>query len=112
MGVPENTPIRRQPRKLLLRPTLDQLLASEREMNRAGSEFLKADVATALTFADTALSTNDPVKKSRNRKSARKAYDTVVRIAKKIALTDQDAKHLEQGLKRLRANLMQLGESF
>jgi hypothetical protein len=108
----EKTPSLRQPRKLLLRPTLDRLLASEREMNRAGCDFLKVDVATALTLAQTALSTDDPVKKRRNRKSARKAYDTVIRIAKKIALTDQDAKYLEKGLKRLRAELTQLGENL
>lgn len=108
----EKTPSLRQPRKLLLRPALDRLLASEREMNRAGCDFLKVDVATALLFAQTALSTDDPVKKRRNRKSARKAYDTVIRIAKKIVLTDQDAKYLEKGLKQLRAELTQLGENL
>lgn len=108
----EKTASHRQPRKLLLRPTLDSLLASAREMNRAGADFLKVDVSTALTFTQTALSTDDPVKKRRNRKSARKAYDTVVRMAKKIALTDQDAKDLEKGLKRLRADLTQLGEDL
>ncbi|HEX6824431.1 MAG TPA: hypothetical protein VF123_20390 [Candidatus Sulfotelmatobacter sp.] len=94
------------------KPTLADLQRVEKQFNRAGADFLKVDVATAMTFAETALGTDDPVKKQRNRKSARKAYDTVLRMAKKIALRDADAKELKAGLLELNAKLRRLGETF
>ena len=102
----------RDSRKPVLKTTVDKQLTLEKQFNRAGTQFLKVDVATALTFAETALGTQDAAKKRRNRKSARKAYDTVVRMAKKVTLSDQDSKELERGLHRLRANLRRLGETF
>lgn len=57
-----------------------------------------------------ALSAENVVKRERNRKAARQAYDTVVRLAKKIELTDAEASELNRGLKRLRAELAELGE--
>lgn len=83
-----------------------------KEFNRAGTDFLKVDVATALTFAHNALTADDPFKKARNQKSARKAYDTVLRMSQKISLTDEDANELKAGLQQLKANLAKLGEVF
>lgn len=86
------------------------LANTQQQFNRTGTEFLKVDVATALTFAATALNTDDPEKKRRNQRSARKAYDTVLRMTQKVTLTPQDAKELSKSLHLLRANLMRLGE--
>ena len=92
--------------------TQQELLASKRQLNETGTEFLKVDVATGMTFAQTALSSHDPEKKRRNQKSARKAYDTVVRMLQKITPNDADAQQLDEGLQRLKADLVELGEVF
>ena len=82
------------------------------EFNRTGTEFLKVDVATGLTFAKAALDSHDPEKKRRNQRSARKAYDTIVRMLKKITPTDADARQLDASLHQLKNELIQLGEIF
>jgi phage shock protein A len=112
MSVLQRTPRSRKRRNPVLNPTVAKIRASEQELNRTGTEFLKIDVATAQTFAKIALDTEDPAKKRRNQKSARKAYDTILRLAKKITLSDQDVSKLEQELRRLKADLIQLGEAF
>jgi phage shock protein A len=91
-------------------PTVVDFARTEKEFNRAGTEFLKTDVATAITFSEAALNTDDPAKRIRNQKFARKAYDTILRLAQKITLQEEDAKQLSQGLEELKANLMRLGE--
>jgi hypothetical protein len=109
--VPEKRrPIEKSP-LTVPKPTIEELQRAETKFNRAGTEFLKVDVATALTFADTALSTDDPDKRQRNRKSARKAYDTVLRMAQKVTLREHDAQELKDGLQKLNAKLRQLGEA-
>lgn len=85
---------------------------SLREFNRTGTEFLKVDVATGLTLAKAALTTGSAEKRERNQKSARKAYDTIVRILNKITPTEADAKELNDSLDELKANLVKLGETF
>ena len=94
------------------KPTREELLSSKRQLNEVGTEFLKVDVATGRTFVEAALSSDDPEKKRRNQKSARKAYDTVVRMLKKITPNDADAQELNAGLQRLKADLVELGEVF
>ena len=102
----------RNPPLTVAKPTAADVARLEQQFNRTGTDFLKIDVATGLTFAQTALSTDDLTKKQRNRRSARKAYDTVLRMAKKVTLQEQDAKELEYGLSKLKADLIQLGEQF
>jgi hypothetical protein len=94
------------------RPTLDEWLAVFSCLDRAGAEFLKVDVETALTFSQTALEAIDGEKRERNRRSARKAYDTVVRLRAKIDLSDAESKDLDFHLQRLKSELIQLGETF
>ena len=112
MRVPGKNPSTAIARHLVAKPTVDELLTSKRQVNRAGIDFLKVDVATALILAEAALRADDPGKKQRNQKSARKAYDTIVGTAQKLTLSDGDAKELKRGLRRLRVTLMQLGEMF
>ena len=94
------------------RPTFDELLAGREEANRVNTNFLKVDADTALTFTDIALSTEDPVKKRRNVRSARKAYDTVMRLIEKVDLSDSDGRILGAKLLTLKARLEALGEIF
>ena len=94
------------------KPTLDELLANQQEFNHVSTNFLKLDMATALTFAKNAAETNDPVKKRRNQLAARRAYDTVQRLSTKVDLTRDDAEVLSSGLKRLKSELQTLGETF
>jgi type IV secretory pathway TrbF-like protein len=112
MRVPAKRNLRKASAYAAPKPTIDALLASEKQFNQAGTQFLKVDVATALTFANTALQADDPEKKRRNRASARKAYDTVVRMMKKLKLSASDAEEIQQGLQRLKSELVTLGEVF
>jgi len=91
---------------------MDELLNSAARLNRASADFLKADVATALTFSGIALESEDPLKRDRNRRAARKAYDTVVRLMERVTLTDGDVKILARNLQRLKSELDRLGEAF
>ena len=94
------------------KPTLDELLSQGRELNHVSVDFLKIDVTTALTFAGIAQQTDDAVKKSRNQRAARKAYDTVLHLAEKVNLSPDDAEILAGNLARLKSELQALGETF
>lgn len=112
MRMPDKIPRQPSTRLQVPKPTLEDWLVSAREFNRAGTEFLKVDVATGLMLAKAALSSRDAEKKQRNQKSARKAYDTIVRMLTKVTPTDADAQQLNDGLHQLKADLVQLGEIF
>jgi hypothetical protein len=94
------------------RPTVDELLATAGQFKKASSDFLKLDVATGLTFSKLALETDNPEKKQRNLRSARRAYDMVIRLLDRIPLSEEDAECLSQELAYLKANLERLGEVF
>lgn len=91
---------------------MGELLENRQEFNHVSTDFLKLDVATALTYTKTALETEDAAKKSRNQRAARRAYDTVQRLAKKVDLSRDDAEVLSSGLERLKSELQTLGETF
>jgi hypothetical protein len=92
------------------KPTVNDLLTSKSRANRASIEFLKVDLQTALTFAALASNTKDPAKKARNQRAARKAYDTILRLIDRVALTEDEASFFQQNLFRLKRELMDLGE--
>jgi hypothetical protein len=85
---------------------------SKRAVHRVGTDFLKVDLETALTFVQVALTTEDLATRERNRKSARGAYDTVLRFTKKLRLSESDVTELKRDLRRLKADLLRLGETF
>lgn len=93
-----------------VKPTFDELLANGSRLNRASADFLKLDVQTALTFTGIALQTDDSVEKRRNQRSARKAYDSVLQLAKRVQLTDEEVQILSRNLDRLKSELRTLGE--
>jgi septal ring factor EnvC (AmiA/AmiB activator) len=95
------------------KPTFDELVASRNELNRTGADFLKTDMATALMFSGMAMqATDDPVKRERTQRNARKAYDAILRLREKIKLSEKDAYWLQNNLYRLKSELEQLGEKF
>lgn len=110
MVVRKNGSAPRRPKYAAPRPTLAELKESGEDFNRTMTDFLKVDVSTGLTFTELALTTEDPEKKRRNRKSARRAYDTVTKQMKKVHPSDRDMEELDANLDRLRAELTQLGE--
>jgi len=91
---------------------MDELLATRNRLNRASADFLKVDVQTALTFTGIALQATDPVKRQRNQRSARNAYDTVLRLIGKVQLSESDARVLGSNLERLKSELRELGETL
>lgn len=76
------------------------------------SDFLKVDSEMGLTFSGMALVTDDLRKRERITRSARKAYDTVLRLKPGVPLTKVDADRLDRNLRRLRSELETLGETF
>ena len=98
--------------RLAAQPTADQLLASRERMNRAATEFLKIDLETALTFLNIARQAHDSARKERNRRAARKAYDTVIKLIGKVELNDLDRQTVTDGLLQLRRELETMGEQF
>jgi hypothetical protein len=95
-----------------LKPTVNELLLSLGELNRTSAEFLKTDVETALTFSSIALQTEDLSKRQRNRRNARKGYDTILRLARRVRLSTDDEQFLSEKMGRLKSELQRLGEVF
>lgn len=93
-------------------PTVDDLLVKKRDFSRVSADFLRIDVATALTFSGIALETDNVMKKRRNQRAARKAYDTIRRLAKRTELNHDEAEILSSNLARLKSELRTLGEIF
>ena len=92
---------------------MDELLTSYAQLNRTTADFLKVDLQTALTFSGIALQHGtDSVKKERNRRNARRGYDTILRLLERVSLDDHDARHLKHNLRRLKTELQELGETF
>lgn len=94
------------------KPTVDELLASVARHNKTGTDFLKADLEAALTFADIARTAEDAEERERNRRAARRAYDTIVRLINKVELNSEDANVMRSKLARLKSDLSGMDETF
>jgi hypothetical protein len=82
------------------------------QLNENGSKFLLIDSEIALTFAGIALgATSNEIKRRRTTRTARRAYDTIMRLRNHIELNDQDRERLDANLARLQSELQQLGAS-
>jgi len=86
------------------RPALDT------RTNRLRADFLQIDSEIALTFSTIALGTSEQEKRRHMTRTARKAYDTVVRLREDTSLVGSDNDRLEANLKRLKSNLQRLGQ--
>lgn len=83
------------------------------QLNSTRIETLHADLDLALTFADVATSSSDPVVQKRNRENARKAFFTVRdQFLPLCALDDAERTTIETKLKQLRTRLEQMGEKL
>jgi len=80
--------------------------------NRAGADFLQIDSEVALTFCGIALAAKDEEKKRRTTQTARKAYDTILRLMEGVDLTDAEKAKLDRTLLRLKSELQRLGETL
>jgi hypothetical protein len=76
--------------------------------NKLGAEFLQIDSEIALTFSALALDARDMVKKRRTAQTARRAYDTIMRLRKGIDLTPAEEEKLDANLRRLEIELESL----
>lgn len=82
-------------------------------LNQTSLEFLNIDIETALTLAGIALSASrGSEKRERNIAHARRAYDTITRLARRVEVTPEQASLLDEKLDKLKKTLQQLGESF
>jgi hypothetical protein len=91
---------------------IQELTDAGKQLNATNADFLKIDAETALTFTGLALETDNPEKKTRNRKNARKAYDTILQLLGKVTFTPAQEAHLHEKLSRLKNDLELLGEKF
>jgi hypothetical protein len=80
--------------------------------NRVGAQFLRVDSEIALTFSALAREARDQEKRELRTRTARKAYDTIMQLRKRIHLSDVDTDKLDTNLQRLRGELQSLGESL
>lgn len=89
-----------------------ELMSSLESMKRTGTQFLKIDLETALTFVKNARGAKDQVRRQRNIGFARKAYETVTELSQKMDLRPADADAINRTLQKLKGELAQLGEIF
>jgi len=80
--------------------------------NRVRVQFLQVDSEVALTFAGIALRTSDEQKRRSSTQTARKAYDTIMRLRRGVELSVAENNKLNANLQRLKAELQSLGEAF
>jgi hypothetical protein len=72
--------------------------------------FLNTEADVGLTLASLAAESRDAKKRLRNRRNARKAYDSALRYFDKAAPTDAELKVVQQKMATLRELLKSLGE--
>lgn len=82
----------------------------EAELNDRKVDLIKADLDASYTFASIACQANDGNKRMRNRKNARKGYDTVLHFLTTAKLTQGEAAEIDKGIARLKQALVELGE--
>ena len=82
------------------------------QANAVGVDFIRNDLETALTFAQIAKRSHEAEKTVRNRRNARRGYNTVVRFLTRTTLTADQQQDIDEKLDRLRSALAELGESF
>lgn len=82
------------------------------DTHRSGTDFLRTEIRTGLTFSRIALDSTRKDKRERNRANARKAYDAIVRFMHGSTPDADEAKEIKRGLAQLKSELVKLGEEF
>jgi hypothetical protein len=80
--------------------------------NQNGVNFLLTDLDLALTFMDIAEVSRHEETVRRNHNSARKAYDTVVRLLEKLMPDVEQRQVIDANLAVLKARLQAVGQQF
>jgi len=80
--------------------------------NKLKADFLQIDSQVALTFSGIALTASDPEKRKRTILTARKAYNTIMRLRQDVDLTKGERNKLDVNVARLRSELQRLGQNF
>ena len=73
------------------------------QTNRLRANFLQIDSEIALTFSGMALEASDREKKRRTTLTARKAYDTIMRMRDDVDSGDAEKNRLDANLRRKRS---------
>jgi hypothetical protein len=98
------------PNKVVDAKSLERLRNS---LNQNSLEFLNTDIETALILAAIARNASrGSDKRERNIANARRAYDAITRLAKRVKVTPEQAELLDHKLEKLKTSLQQLGETF
>jgi hypothetical protein len=81
---------------------------------RSGAELIMVDIEVAFTFLEVGRTSKEPSTAMRNRKNARKAYDSILRLLPRTiaAFSVAEQMALHRKLKELKSRLEHLGESF
>jgi hypothetical protein len=82
-----------------------------REFEPNMRSFLTTELELGNAFAKSARSGGEG-EKSRNRKNARKAYDSVLHFLEKTTLTQEAKAEINDELAALKSDLQSLGETF
>ena len=80
--------------------------------NRLSADFLQIDSEIALTLAGIALETTNEERRRRMILTARRAFDTIIRLRKDVVLSDAEGDKLDFNLLRLKGELQSLGQSI
>jgi len=83
-----------------------------KQTNKVGAQFLRIDSEIALTFSGIALGERDEGGRKKTAKTARRAYDAIMRLRKNLVLTDAERNELDANLQRLKSELQSLGQRF
>jgi hypothetical protein len=75
-------------------------------------DFLVADLDLGITFARIALESGSDDTRARNRRNARKAYDTTLCFLPRGRPTRPERKQINEKLAALKSRLQSLGETF
>jgi len=79
------------------------------ESNRIGVQFLLADLEVGITFLDVAKVTRVDATRRRNLRSARAAYETVLRLLPRVMPSEEEQKQLNERLAELKSRLSAAG---
>lgn len=83
------------------------------QLENTGFTFLISDLELALTLTQIAAnSRSNEDKRKRNQQNARRAYDTITKLARRAVLTDIQRSELDNVAARLKSRLETLGEVF
>jgi hypothetical protein len=82
-------------------------------LQRSGADFLFLDLDIAFSLAKSACTAGaDTQKKAHKQKIARRAYDTILQLSRRLKMTKQENGELREKLAALRCALEELGEHF